>query len=73
MCDTSSFQSLQSKQEALLIRIEVLDDENRELKDQLSEVEEDKDMIEDSLNECKSDAMQMERKLKANQVNFPSI
>ncbi|KAL4224088.1 hypothetical protein ACF0H5_017542 [Mactra antiquata] len=66
-------QNLQSKQESLLIRIEVLDDENKELKDQLSEMEEEKDQLDESLNESKRETTQLAQQLKEKQNDIEHI
>lgn len=70
---TKHTQSLQSKQEALLIRIEVLDEENKDLKSQLCDVEEEKDKLQESMEECKREMAQTERKLKEKQAEVDHL
>ncbi|XP_052801343.1 LOW QUALITY PROTEIN: coiled-coil domain-containing protein 157-like [Mya arenaria] len=67
---TKHTQSLQSKQESLLVRIEVLDEENRELKDKLSEVEDEKDSLEEKFEELQRQTTQKENQIKEKQVEI---
>ena len=61
-------QSLQSKQESLLSRIDTLDRENTELKEQVSTLEEEKDQFEDQLSEEKREVTSLQKKLKDKKV-----
>ena len=62
------FQSLQTKQEGLLSRMELLGRENEELSQQVATLEEEKVSIEDKLTELKVQTKELKKQAKANEV-----
>ncbi|XP_071110838.1 coiled-coil domain-containing protein 157-like [Haliotis cracherodii] len=66
-------QSLQGKQDALLQRVGDLDQENQDLRDQASLLEEEKEAIEESLTVAKTEAQQLQHKIKEKEVVIESL
>ncbi|XP_046578937.1 coiled-coil domain-containing protein 157-like [Haliotis rubra] len=66
-------QSLQGKQDALLQRVGDLDQENQDLRDQVSLLEEEKEAIEESLTAAKTEAQQLDRKIKEKEGVIESL
>ena len=64
-----SFKNVQNKQGSLLQRVDSLDRENQELKDQVAILEEEKEEIEESLKAAKKQVTQLQRDTTEKQVH----
>jgi predicted nucleic acid-binding Zn-ribbon protein len=61
-------QSLQSKQDSLLQRVDELDQENEELKNDVADLEDAKETLEDNLSRAMKEKKTMEIKVKESEV-----
>ncbi|KAL3857715.1 hypothetical protein ACJMK2_012357 [Sinanodonta woodiana] len=66
-------QNMKSKQEALLRRVDTLDQENVELRDQVAALEEEKESIEESLEKAKNDVEQWKKTVKDKEAQVEQL